>query len=76
VSLFCVAVWIVPRTRAALVLAIRDDIVETTRVLESSRRELRGRGKFHRYDTAKKRCFVGKFLRVANKSLATMRNNC
>jgi hypothetical protein len=27
------AVWLVPRTRAALVLAIRDDIVETTRVM-------------------------------------------
>jgi hypothetical protein len=54
VSLFCLAVWLVPRTRAALVLAIRDDIVEMTRVMESSRREFRRRGKFHRYERAEK----------------------
>jgi hypothetical protein len=35
------AAWLVPRAHAALVLAIRDDIVEATRVVESSRRELR-----------------------------------
>ena len=73
---FCFAVWIVPRTRAALVLAIRDDIVEVTRVSDSSRREFHAREKFPRTDRVKKPRFYWEFLRVANKCLATMRNNC
>jgi hypothetical protein len=48
------AVWLVPRTRAALVLVIRDDIVEMTHVMESSRRELRRHEKFHRCTRVKK----------------------
>ena len=38
---FVLRAWIVPRTRAALMLAIRDDIVEVTRMMRFSRSELR-----------------------------------
>jgi hypothetical protein len=71
------AVWLVPRTRAALVLVIRDHIVETTPVMEiiAARVALTRKVPSIRQER-KKRCFVGKFLRIANKSLATMRNNC
>jgi len=70
------AVWIVPRTRAALMLAIRDDIVEATRVMEIIAARAALTWKVPSIRQAENRCFVGKFLRVANKSLATMRNNC
>jgi succinylglutamate desuccinylase len=70
-----VAVWLVPRTRAALVLVIRDDIVEATRVMEIVAPPVALTRKVPSIRQNKNRCFVGKFLRVANKSLATMRNN-
>jgi hypothetical protein len=58
-------------------LVIRDDIVEATPVMEiiAARVALTRKVPSIRQER-KKRCFVGKFPRVANKSLATMRNNC
>jgi hypothetical protein len=58
-------------------LAIRADIVETMRVMKIIAAPVALTRKVPSIrQERKKRCFVGKFLRVANKSLATMRNNC
>jgi hypothetical protein len=63
----------VPRTRAALVLGIRDEIVEAMRTMASSPREFRTR---ESSIDRKSSGFVEEILCAANAGAATMRNNC
>jgi hypothetical protein len=71
-----VAVWIVPRTRAALMLVIRDDIVEATRLMASlTARVALMRKVPSKRESGKVAFLLRKLCALRINSLATMRNN-